>query len=29
VRLISCGGTFDPQLGSYLSNAVVYAVETN
>jgi len=29
VRLITCGGTFDPQLGSYLSNTVVYAVETN
>jgi hypothetical protein len=29
VRLITCGGTFDPRLGSYLSNAVVYAVETS
>jgi hypothetical protein len=29
VRLITCGGTFDPQLGSYLSNTVVYAVETS
>lgn len=28
LRLITCGGTFDPQLGSYLSNTVVYAVET-
>jgi sortase (surface protein transpeptidase) len=27
LRLITCGGTFDPQLGSYLSNTVVYAVE--
>ena len=26
LRLITCGGTFDPQLGSYLSNTVVYAV---
>ncbi|HUK68805.1 MAG TPA: sortase [Streptosporangiaceae bacterium] len=25
LRLITCGGTFDPRLGSYLSNAVVYA----
>ena len=29
VRLITCGGTFDPQLGSYLSNTIVYAVETS
>jgi sortase (surface protein transpeptidase) len=29
LRLITCGGTFDPQLGSYLSNTVVYAVETS
>jgi sortase (surface protein transpeptidase) len=28
LRLITCGGTFDPQLGSYLSNTVAYAVET-
>jgi LPXTG-site transpeptidase (sortase) family protein len=28
VRLITCGGTFDPQLGSYLSNTIVYAAET-
>ena len=28
VRLITCGGTFDPQLGSYLSNTIVYATET-
>jgi LPXTG-site transpeptidase (sortase) family protein len=28
LRLITCGGTFDPQLGSYLSNTVVYAVAT-
>jgi sortase (surface protein transpeptidase) len=27
LRLITCGGTFDPQLGSYLSNVVVYATE--
>jgi sortase (surface protein transpeptidase) len=27
LRLITCGGTFDPSLGSYLSNVVVYAVE--
>jgi sortase (surface protein transpeptidase) len=26
LRLITCGGTFDPQLGTYLSNVVVYAV---
>ena len=26
LRLITCGGTFDPQLGSYLSNVVVYSV---
>ena len=29
LRLITCGGTFDPALGSYLSNTVVYAVETS
>ena len=29
LRLITCGGTFDYQAGSYLSNTVVYAVETN
>ena len=28
LRLITCGGTFDPQLRSYLSNTVAYAVET-
>ena len=28
LRLVTCGGTFDPQLGSYLSNTVVYAVAT-
>jgi LPXTG-site transpeptidase (sortase) family protein len=27
LRLITCGGAFDPQLGSYLSNTVVYAVQ--
>jgi sortase (surface protein transpeptidase) len=25
LRLITCGGSFDPSLGSYLSNIVVYA----
>ncbi len=29
LRLITCGGTFDPQLRSYLSNTVVYATETS
>jgi len=29
VRLITCGGIFDSQLRSYLSNTVVYAVETS
>lgn len=28
LRLITCGGTFDRALGSYLSNVVAYAVET-
>lgn len=28
LRLITCGGTFDRALGSYLSNVVVYAAET-
>ena len=28
LRLITCGGTFDPAIGSYLSNVVVYAVQT-
>ena len=28
LRLITCGGTFDSQLRGYLSNTVVYAVET-
>lgn len=27
LRLITCGGTFDPELRSYLSNTVVYAVQ--
>lgn len=27
LRLITCGGVFDPARGSYLSNVVVYAVE--
>jgi sortase (surface protein transpeptidase) len=26
LRLITCGGTFDPAMGAYLSNVVVYAV---
>ena len=26
LRLITCGGTFDPAIHSYLSNTVVYAV---
>jgi hypothetical protein len=29
LRLITCGGTFDPSLGSYLSNTVVYAVQVS
>jgi LPXTG-site transpeptidase (sortase) family protein len=29
LRLITCGGTFDPQLGSYLNNTVVYAVQVS
>jgi LPXTG-site transpeptidase (sortase) family protein len=29
LRLITCGGTFDPQQRSYLSNTVVYSVETS
>jgi LPXTG-site transpeptidase (sortase) family protein len=28
LRLITCGGTFDPATRSYLSNVVVYAVQT-
>jgi len=28
LRLITCGGMFDPALKSYLSNIVVYAVQT-
>jgi sortase (surface protein transpeptidase) len=27
LRLITCGGTFDPELRSYLSNTVVYAAQ--
>jgi len=27
LRLITCGGTFDPATGSYLSNVVVYATQ--
>jgi sortase (surface protein transpeptidase) len=27
LRLITCGGTFDPVTGSYLSNVVVYATQ--
>ena len=26
LRLITCGGAFDPSLGSYLSNVIVFAV---
>lgn len=29
LRLITCGGVFDPSLGSYLSNVVVFATETS
>jgi hypothetical protein len=29
LRLITCGGTFDPQLRSYLGNTVVYAVQVS
>jgi Sortase domain len=29
LRLITCGGVFDPRLGSYLSNTVVYAVQVS
>jgi sortase (surface protein transpeptidase) len=29
LRLITCGGTFDPALGSYLSNVVVFATEVS
>jgi LPXTG-site transpeptidase (sortase) family protein len=29
LRLITCGGTFDYATGHYLSNTVVYAVETS
>jgi hypothetical protein len=29
LRLITWGGAFDPQLGSYLSNTVVYAVQVS
>jgi LPXTG-site transpeptidase (sortase) family protein len=29
LRLITCGGAFDPALGSYLSNIVVYAAATS
>jgi hypothetical protein len=29
LRLITCGGTFDPRLGSYLSNTVVYAAQVS
>jgi len=29
LRLITCGGIFDPKLGSYLSNTVAYAVQVN
>ena len=29
LRLITCGGTFDPAQGSYLSNVVVYAAQAS
>jgi hypothetical protein len=29
LRLITCGGTFDPTTGHYLSNIVVYATEAS
>jgi sortase (surface protein transpeptidase) len=29
LRLITCGGTFDPATGSYLSNVVVYATQVS
>ena len=29
LRLVTCGGTFDPQLRAYLSNTVVYATQTS
>lgn len=29
LRLVTCGGTFDPQAGSYLSNTVVYAAQAS
>lgn len=29
LRLITCGGTFDPTRGAYLSNVVVYAVQAS
>jgi len=29
LRLITCGGAFDPKLGSYLSNTVAYAVQVS
>ena len=29
LRLITCGGTFNPELRSYLSNTVVYAVQVS
>jgi sortase (surface protein transpeptidase) len=28
LRLITCGGTFDAAIGSYLSNVIVYAAQT-
>lgn len=28
LRLVTCGGTFDPATGHYLSNVIVYATET-
>jgi sortase (surface protein transpeptidase) len=29
LRLVTCGGTFDPETRSYLSNTVVYAAQIN
>jgi LPXTG-site transpeptidase (sortase) family protein len=29
LRLVTCGGNFDPDTRSYLSNTIVYAVETS
>ena len=29
LRLITCGGTFDPATGHYLSNTIVYTTEVS